>query len=89
MPQHEELWNQTEWRIMKNKVNKTGGKQTFKENPVIMEMGVNGSNFLCYTRQTDRESSPTNVVDPIPKKVEPSFTNNLQPNADFETVTEF
>jgi len=91
MPQHEELWNQTEWRIMKNKVNKTGGKQTFKENPIIMEMGDNGSNFLCYTRQTDREISPTNVVDPINSIIKsvPSFTNNLKPNVNFENAIQF
>ena len=56
-----------------------------------MEMGDNGSNFLCYTRQTDREISPTNVVDPINSIIKsvPSFTNNLKPNVNFETANEF
>ena len=85
MPQHDELWNQTEWRVMKNKVNKTGGKQTFKDNPVIMEMGNTSSTFSCYVRQTNRDCPPPSVIDPInlikekqqqPKKIE--FNTNFE-----------
>jgi len=89
MPQHDELWNQTEWRIMKNKVNKTGGKQTFKENPIVMEMQLDGSSFTCYTRQTDRSIEPINVVNPIPNRKLKTFSNNLKPNTEFESVMDF
>jgi len=93
MTGHTELWNQTEWRIMKNKVNKTGGKPTFKDNPVIMEMNKDSTSFLCYTRQLDRDEPPTNVVDPIeelnPKPKEVNVNKYIEPNMDFETSNEF
>lgn len=93
MTGHTELWNQTEWRIMKNKVNKTGGKPTFKDNPVIMEMSRDSTSFICYTRQLDRNEPPSNVVDPIeelnPKPKEVEVNKFIQPNTDFETTTEF
>ena len=93
MPQHDELWNQTEWRVMKNKVNKTGGKQTFKDNPVIMEMGKGGTNFDCYVRQTDRDIPPVNIIDPVqalkPKVKEVQVNKFIEPNMSFEEQTEF
>jgi len=89
MTGHEELWNQTEWRIMKNKVNKTGGKPTFKDNPIIMEMHDSNAKFICYTRQTDRETSPPNMIDALNVKPLITFSNNLKPNVNFESANEF
>ena len=41
MTQHKELWMQTEWHITKVKNTKTGGKPTYKQNPVIFEAQKN------------------------------------------------
>ena len=92
MSGHPELWNQTEWRIMKNKVNKTGGKPTFKDNPVIMEMGRDFASFNCYIRQTDRNEPPPSFINPIEElKGEDKQTTfkPMSPNQDFEVATEF
>jgi hypothetical protein len=89
MTGHDELWNQTEWRVMKNKVNKTGGKPTFKNNPVIMELNDECTKFICYTRQTDRETQPINIIDPLSIKKPLTFESKLKPNVNFEIVNEF
>jgi len=89
MTGHEELWNQTEWRVMKNKVNKTGGKPTFRNNPIIFQMNENNSSFVCYTRNTDRNQPPISPIDPIkalkPKTDKPQgrFAQVMTPNTNF------
>lgn len=90
MTGHDELWDQTEWRIMKNKVNKTGGKPTFKDNPIIMQMNNTATKFVCYTRQKDRNIPSESTVDPIeallpkqPKVENNRFKKTMVPNTDF------
>jgi len=54
-----------------------------------MEMQLDGSSFTCYTRQTDRSIEPINVVNPIPNRKLKTFSNNLKPNTEFESVMDF
>lgn len=51
MTQHPSEWKKTEWHITKIKRNKTGGKPTFKENPVIFESEKNMLSFRVYIRK--------------------------------------
>ena len=88
MAGHDELWNQTEWRILKNKVNKTGGKQTFKDSPVIMQMNDNTTKFACFVRKQDRNEPPDNVIDPLAVLKEKDFESKPEEQLEPATLQE-
>lgn len=94
MTQHKELWMQTEWHITKVKNTKTGGKPTYKQNPVIFEAQKNMLNFLVYLRPDILDQPPLNAVDPLNlnrevDKIEEEVFGKIQPNTDFEVVDKF
>jgi hypothetical protein len=85
MTQHPTEWMKTEWHVTKIKSTKTGGKPTFKKNPVIFEAQRNMLSFKCYIRQDDYTVVPHNWSDPLDKTSripEPEF-GNIEPDDDF------
>ena len=62
--QHKTEWMKTEWHIVKVKNTKTGGKPSFKDNPIILEAKPNLLGFKVYTRELPFEA-PLNWADPI------------------------
>ena len=91
MTQHKELWMQSEWHITKVKNTKTGGKPTYKTNPVIFHAQKNLLSFLVYIRPDIYDSTPENAIDPLneTKEDEQIVINKIEPNTDFEIVNEF
>ena len=69
MTQHPSEWNKTEWHITKIKSTKTGGKPSFKDNPVIFEAQKNMLSFKVYIRQSNFEA-PTDWKDPLKRTIE-------------------
>lgn len=89
MTQHKELFMQSEWHITKVKNTKTGGKPTYKTNPVIFHAQKNLLSFLVYIRPDIYDESPSNALDPLDlDKVEEPL-KPMSPNMDFEIVNEF
>ena len=89
MTQHPELWMQTEWHITKIKNTKTGGKPTFKTNPVIFHAQKNLLNFEVYIRPNIYSDEPMNVVNPLREidkinEIEKDIFNTITPNVSFE-----
>jgi hypothetical protein len=85
MTQHPSEWMKTEWHVTKIKSTKTGGKPTFKKNPVIFEAQKNMLSFKVYIRQDNFEVIPDNWVDPLDRTsriIEPEFSQ-IQPTEDF------
>jgi len=91
MTQHKELWMQSEWHITKVKNTKTGGKPTYKTNPVIFHAQKNLLSFLVYLRPDIYDDTPENAIDPLnkTKEDEQMVINKIQPNTDFEIVNDF
>jgi len=91
MTQHKELWMQSEWHITKIKNTKTGGKPTYKTNPVIFHAQRNLLSFLVYIRPDIYDDTPENAIDPLnkTKEDEQMVINKIQPNTDFEIVNDF
>ncbi len=91
MTQHKELWMQSEWHITKVKNTKTGGKPTYKTNPVIFHAQKNLLSFLVYLRPDIYDDTPENAIDPLnkTKEDEQMVINKIQPNTDFEIVKDF
>ena len=91
MTQHKELWMQSEWHITKVKNTKTGGKPTYKTNPVIFHAQKNLLSFLVYIRPDIYDDTPENAIDPLnkTKEDEQMVINKIQPNTDFEIVNDF
>ncbi len=91
MTQHKELWMQSEWHITKVKNTKTGGKPTYKTNPVIFHAQKNLLSFLVYIRPDIYDDTPENAIDPLnkTKQDDQMVINKIQPNTDFEIVKDF
>ena len=94
MTQHKELWMQTEWHVTKVKNTKTGGKPTYKQNPVIFEAQKNMLSFLVYLRPDIYDEPPLNPVNPLKldkavENIEKEIFGKLEPNENFEVQTEF
>lgn len=90
MTQHPSEWNKTEWHITKIKATKTGGKPSFKDNPVIFEAQRNMLSFKVYVRERNFEP-PTEWKDPLSKTVEVPVTGfkPIEPNNEFTKPSEF
>lgn len=86
MTQHPSEWNKTEWHITKIKSTKTGGKPSFKDNPVIFEAQKNMLSFKVYIRERNFEP-PIEWKDPLEKTVEvqTSGFKPIEANSDFAT----
>ena len=78
MTQHKSEWMKTEWHITKVKNTKTGGKPSFKDNPVIFEAQKNMLSFKVYIRETNF-TEPNNWIDPLEK-------TNKQPQKEFKQI---
>jgi hypothetical protein len=63
---HKSEWMKTEWHIKKVKNTKTGGKPTFKENPIILEAKPNLLGFKVYTKE-EPFAQPAQWIDPLDK----------------------
>lgn len=87
MTQHPTEWMKTEWHVKKVKNTKTGGKPTFKENPVIFKAKRDLLGFYCYVRNDDYRIEPTQLIDPLkPNKQNLiPFEKPLRHNTEFET----
>jgi len=91
MTQHKELWMQTEWHQTKVKNTKTGGKPTYKHNPVIFEAQKNLLNFIVYLRPDIYDQPPLNAIDPLrgdkkTEDVKQDMFKKIEPNQDFDVV---
>jgi len=85
---HKSEWTKTEWHIIKVKNTKTGGKPSYKENPIILE-SLNGlTGFRVYTKE-ENFAEPSKWSNPMkgdkeeqreqaPLKVNRNF--DLEPN---------
>ena len=88
--QHKHEWMKTEWHVVKVKNTKTGGKPTFKENPIILEAKPNLLGFKVYTKK-EPFAVPTEWSDPVEQKehkieyVEPKPLKPME-NNEFEVV---
>lgn len=74
MTQHPTEWMKTEWHVTKIKNTKTGGKPTFKQNPVIFHAKNGMLTFDVYIRKDDYRDEPDTIINPlkeINKYVEP------------------
>jgi hypothetical protein len=68
---HKTEWMKTEWHIKKVKNTKTGGKPTFKEDPIILEAERNLLGFRIYTR-VENFAEPMEFTNPLKEET----TNN-------------
>lgn len=85
MTQHPTEWMKTEWHITKIKNTKTGGKPTFKKNPVIFQANRDMLSFNCYIRADDYLQPSVNSVNPLAEitQVE-EIQRTIKPNTEFE-----
>lgn len=65
MTQHTSEWMKTEWHITKIKNTKTGGKPTFKHNPVIFHAKNNMLTFDVYIRPDIYTDTPSVIKNPL------------------------
>ena len=65
--QHKHEFMKTEWHVVKVKNTKTGGRPTFKENPIILEAKKDLLGFRVYTKE-DPFAEPKEWSDPIEQK---------------------
>jgi len=65
---HKSEWTKTEWHIIKVKNTKTGGKPTYKNNPIILEAKNNLTGFDVYTKE-EPFAVPEKSIDPIQEQV--------------------
>jgi len=91
MTQHKEMWMQTEWHVTKVKNTKTGGKPTYKTNPVIFDAQKNLLNFLVYLRPDIYDQPPLNPIDPLRgdkqiDEIDQDMFKKIEPNQDFDVV---
>lgn len=88
---HKTEWMKTEWHINKVKNTKTGGKPTFKENPVILEAKANLLGFRIYTKE-EAFAEPMESIDPLREETETRTEGYqqqpLKPSLDFEIEQE-
>tara|TARA_R110001583_G_scaffold97564_1_gene242418 strand:- start:1522 stop:2625 length:1104 start_codon:yes stop_codon:yes gene_type:complete len=61
---HKTEWSKTEWHVLKVKNTKTGGKPTFKENPVILRALPNITGFDIYIKE-DNFAEPESFKNPM------------------------
>lgn len=84
---HKTEWTKTEWHIKKVKNVKTGGKPTFKDDPIILEALPNLLGFRVYTR-TENFAEPMEWANPIKEIVEQREEGYqqkpLKPDSNFE-----
>jgi hypothetical protein len=84
---HVSEWTKTEWHVVKVKNTKTGGKPTFKDNPVILRALPNLTGFDVYIKKVSF-AQPDTCINPIkdetvlvqePKPLTPdlSFSNSV------------
>ena len=83
---HKTEWMKTEWHVKKVKNTKTGGKPTFKEDPIILEALPNLLGFKVYTRvenfaEPDSFKNPMSIEEeyepkPLPKNL--AFEDTVQ-----------
>ena len=86
---HKSEWMKTEWHIKKVKNTKTGGKPTFKENPIILEAKANMLGFKIYTK-AEAFAEPLYFTDPLDKNQDKT-PHELKPmafNPDFDNEKE-
>ena len=85
--QHPTEWMKTEWHINKVKNTKTGGKPSFKENPIILEAKPNLLGFRIYVRK-EAFAEPLEWSDPLSGeniKTDVRVQKPLPLNKDFDT----
>ncbi len=80
---HKTEWFKTEWHVAKIKNTKTGGRPTFKDNPVILRALPDLVGFDVYIKEENFAEPATfkNPLTGIEKKEEPK---KLEPNTKFE-----
>lgn len=85
---HKTEWSKTEWHILKVKNTKTGGKPTFKENPVVLRALPNITGFEIYIKE-ENFAEPQRVINPINQESkELREPKKLEPNRHFQDVDE-
>ena len=85
---HKTEWMKTEWHIKKVKNTKTGGKPTFKENPIILEAKANLLGFRIYTKE-QAFAEPEQSIDPMSESIEEKKEPKPLPlNTDFDNSVE-
>ncbi len=65
---HVSEWTKTEWHVVKVKNTKTGGKPTFKDNPVTLRALSNLSGFDVYIKKVSF-AAPSECVNPMKDEV--------------------
>jgi len=82
---HKSEWMKTEWHVKKVKNTKTGGRPTFKNNPVILEAENQLTRFKVYTKEepfahpekwaNPMEKQEQSLREPKPLEVNKDFDN--------------
>ncbi len=87
---HKTEWMKTEWHIKKVKNTKTGGKPTFKNNPIILEAKPNLLGFRVYTKE-ENFAEPSKWSDPLDKKENEEIREplKLEVNQGFDSEAPF
>jgi len=85
---HKTEWMKTEWHIAKVKNTKTGGKPTFKDNPVILRALPNLVGFEVYVKE-ENFAEPVECINPLNQvKTEKKEPKPLPLNTDFDKSVE-
>ena len=83
---HHSEWSKTEWHILKVKNTKTGGRPTFKENPVVLRALPNLVGFEVYVKE-ENFAEPESCINPITQeKIEQREPKPLTPNKHFQDI---
>jgi len=83
---HKTEWTKTEWHVLKVKNTKTGGRPTFKENPVILRALPDLVGFNVYLKKVSF-AEPEQWVNPILEIVEEQREPKpLKPNKHFQDI---
>jgi len=83
---HKTEWTKTEWHVLKVKNTKTGGRPTFKENPVILRALPDLIGFNVYLKKVSF-AEPEQWVNPILEIVEEQREPKpLEPNKHFQDI---
>jgi hypothetical protein len=83
---HKTEWTKTEWHVLKVKNTKTGGRPTFRENPVILRALPDLIGFNVYLKKVSF-AEPETWVNPIAEiKEEQREPKPLTPNKHFQDI---